>query len=71
MDTPFLLGGGGWVEWGDWGDWGVGQSKSPMRSILLQKAELNEGILYQSKNAFKEVVATLSKKNEMGAYRSM
>jgi hypothetical protein len=49
----------------------VGQSKSPMRSILLQKAELNEGILYQSKNAFKEVVATLSKKNEMGAYRSM
>ncbi|MBR1961793.1 MAG: hypothetical protein IKA26_02410 [Alistipes sp.] len=44
------------------------QSKSPMRSILLQKAELSEGILYQSKNAFKEVVATLSKKNEMGAY---
>ena len=41
-----------------------------MRSILLQKAGLSGGgILYQSKNAFKEVVATLSKKNEMGAYR--
>ena len=41
------------------------------KATSTEKAVLSEGILCQSKNAFKEVVATLSKKNEMGAYRSM
>ena len=46
-------------------------TRSSMRKTKKTKNHFREANATPPKIAFKEVVATLSKKNEMGAYRSM